>query len=151
MVYVIILTIGILAVLLLGGKALGGPSPRKALKRRMELVKERHADGVLAANAQAQIRKLMAARDSRVESWLSTVVPKPALMRQRLEQTGKDISLARYVTASAGLALVIAALLMLAYLVPPAIKLKDAALIAVLGLGAIMMLIDLYQSLWERD
>jgi tight adherence protein B len=113
MVYVIILTIGILAALLLGGKALSGPNPRKALKRRMELVKERHADGVLAANAQAQIRKLMAARDSRVESWLSTVVPKPALMRQRLEQTGKDISLARYVTASASLALVIAALLML--------------------------------------
>ena len=112
MVYVIILTIGILAALLLGGKALSGPNPRKALKRRMELVKERHADGVLAANAQAQIRKLMAARDSRVESWLSTVVPKPALMRQRLEQTGKDISLARYVTASAGLALIIAALLM---------------------------------------
>ena len=113
MIYVIILAVGILAALLLGGSALSGPSPRKSLKRRMELVKERHADGILAANAQAQIRKLMAARSSRVDSWLTTVVPKPALMRQRLEQTGKDITLSRYVMGSGGLALVVASLLML--------------------------------------
>ena len=80
-----------LGALLLGAKALGGPSPRKALKRRMELLKERHADGVAAANAQAQIRKLMAARNSRVEGISSTLIPKPALMRKRLEQTGKQI------------------------------------------------------------
>ena len=78
MIYVIILAIGILGVLLLGGKALSGPNPRKAAKRRMELLKERHADGVLAANAQAQIRKLMAARAGRVESFASTLIPKPA-------------------------------------------------------------------------
>ena len=51
MIYVIILAIGILGVLLLGGQALSGPNPRRSLKRRMELIKERHADGILAANA----------------------------------------------------------------------------------------------------
>jgi len=55
----------------------------------------------------------MAARASRVDGWLSTVVPKPALMRQRLEQTGKDITLAKYVMFSGGLALTVAALLMI--------------------------------------
>ena len=70
----------------------------------MELVKERHADGVLAANAQAQIRKLMAARASRVEGFASTLIPKPALLRKRLEQTGKDITLGKYAMASLGLA-----------------------------------------------
>jgi tight adherence protein B len=113
MVYVIILAAGILAALLLGGKALSAPSPRRSLKRRMELIKERHADGVLAANAQAQIRKLMAARASRVDGWLTTVVPKPALMRRRLDQTGKNITLGKYVSGSAGLALMVASLLML--------------------------------------
>ena len=113
MIYVIILTVGILAALLLGGKALSGPSPRRSLKRRMELVKERHADGVLAANAQAQIRKLMAARASRVDSVLSTLVPRPALMRQRLERTGKDVTLSRYVMGSLGLAAMVTALLMI--------------------------------------
>jgi len=113
MVYIIVLAIGILGALLLGGKALSGPSPRKAVKRRMELLKERHGEGgALAANAQAQIRKLMAARASRVESFASTLMPKPALMRQRLERTGKEISLGRYLMISAGIALVVAAALM---------------------------------------
>jgi tight adherence protein B len=113
MIYIIILAIGVLGALLLGAMALGGPSPRKALKRRMELIKERHADSALAANAQAQIRKLMAARASRVDGWASTLIPKPALMRQRLEQTGKAISLGKYAMTSLGLVVFVAALLMI--------------------------------------
>ncbi|MDV3257235.1 MAG: type II secretion system F family protein [Sphingomonas sp.] len=113
MIYIIILAVGVLATLLLGSRALSGPSPRKSLKRRMELVKERHADGVLAANAQAQIRKLMAERASRVEGIFSTLIPRPALMRQRLEQTGTPITLGKYAMASLGLMLFVAALLML--------------------------------------
>ncbi|MBA3666514.1 MAG: type II secretion system F family protein [Sphingomonas sp.] len=113
MVYIIIIAVGVLGVLLLGAKALGGPNARKSVKRRMELLKERHADGVLAANAQAQIRKLMAARQNRVESLFSTLIPKPALMRRRLEQTGKQISLGRYAMVSSGILLFIAALLMI--------------------------------------
>ena len=113
MIYIIILAIGVLGALLLGGTALSGPNPRKALKRRIELVKERHADGILAANAQAQIRKLMAARASRVEGWASTLIPKPALMRKRLEQTGKPITLGKYAMASLGLAGFVASLAMI--------------------------------------
>ena len=113
MIYIIILAVGILGALLLGGQAFSGPNPRKAQKRRMELIKERHADGVLAANAQAQIRKLMAARASRVEGIFSTLIPKPALMRKRLEQTGKPITLGKYAMTSLGLGLFVAALAML--------------------------------------
>ncbi len=113
MIYIIILAIGVLGALLLGAKALGGPNPRKAQKRRMELIKERHADSVLAANAQAQIRKLMAARASRVDSWASTLIPKPALMRQLLEQTGQPITLGKYAMCSLGLMLFVLALLMI--------------------------------------
>jgi tight adherence protein B len=114
MIFIIIVTIGVLGALLLGSKAMSGPNPRKSLKRRVELIKERHAEGgVLAANAQAQIRKLMAARSGRVEGLFSTLIPKPALMRTRLEQTGKDISVGKYAMASVGLALFVAALLMI--------------------------------------
>ncbi len=113
MIYIIILAVGILGALLLGGQAFSGPNPRKSQKRRMELIKERHADGVLAANAQAQIRKLMAARASRVEGVFSTLIPKPALMRKRLEQTGKPITLGKYAMVSLGLGLFVAALAML--------------------------------------
>jgi len=112
MIYIIIVAIGVLGALLLGSQAMSGPNPRKSLKRRVELIKERHGEGgVLAANAQAQIRKLMAARSSRVEGFASTLIPKPALMRKRLDQTGKEISLGKYAMASLGLILVVAALL----------------------------------------
>ena len=114
MIYIIIVAVGVLAVLLLGNQAMSTPSPRKALKRRVELIKERHGEGgALAANAQAQIRKLMAARASRVDSWASTLIPKPEMMRRRLEQTGKNISLGKYAMSSAGIALFVAALLMI--------------------------------------
>src|SRR5215203_1950775 len=113
MIYIIIVAIGVLGALLLGGKALSGPSPRTSLKRRVELIKERHADNSLAANAQAQIRKLMASRNNRVESLFSTLIPKPALMRQRLDRTGKEITLGKYAMSSVGLGLFVAAAIML--------------------------------------
>jgi tight adherence protein B len=84
----------LLWLLLIGGS--------KALKRRMELVKERHGD-VIAGNAQAQIRKLMAERASKIEGFASTIIPKPALLRKRLEMTGKDISLGKYASICLGL------------------------------------------------
>jgi tight adherence protein B len=109
----------LLLVLLLGGvgtlavlfMALRGPSPAKAAKRRLELLKERHAEGI-AASAQAQIRKLMAARASRIEGFASSIIPKPALLRKRLEMTGKNITLAKYAGISAGIIFVLMALLM---------------------------------------
>ncbi len=46
---------------------------------------------------------------------------------------------------------IVAAVLVLAYVLAPAIKLKDAALAIVIGIGVVMMLVDLWQSLRERD
>jgi len=104
MLFGILLIIGVAAALFLGISAFRGPSASKAVKRRMELIKERHGEGI-AAIAQAQIRKLMAARQTRAEGIASTLIPKPALLRKRLEQTGKQISLAKYGMISIGLGL----------------------------------------------
>ena len=46
---------------------------------------------------------------------------------------------------------VIAVVLVVTYLIPPAIKLKDLALAIVIVIGIALMLIDLWQSIWERD
>ena len=46
---------------------------------------------------------------------------------------------------------IIAMVLMIAFVLPPALKLKDTALWVVVGLGVVLMLIDLWQSLHERD
>src|SRR3954451_20931357 len=92
-----LLIIGGFGALFLAFTAMRGPSASKNLKRRVELIKERHGD-VVAGNAQAQIRKLFAERAGKLEGFASTLIPKPALLRKRLEMTGKDISLGKYGT-----------------------------------------------------
>jgi tight adherence protein B len=109
----------LLYVLLIGGVgalglaflAMRGPSPAQSLKRRVELIKERHGDSI-AGNAQAQIRKLFAERTSKWEGYASTLIPKPALLRKRLEMTGKDITLVKYAAASIGVIALVTILLM---------------------------------------
>ena len=119
-----IIMIGGVGALLLAFIALRGPSASKALKRRVELIKERHGD-VIAGNAQAQIRKLMAQRASRIESYASTLIPKPALLRKRLEMTGKDISVGKYAMVCLGVALFVTA----------ALKLRGAPLLLSILMG----------------
>ena len=98
----ILFALAVVAALALAYQGFSGPSPAKSVKRRLELLRERHGDAV-TASAQAQIRKLFANRQNRVEGVLSTLIPKPALLRMRLEQTGKQISLGKYAGFSGGL------------------------------------------------
>src|SRR3954468_5004940 len=102
-----IIIIGVVGALALAFVAMSGPSASKALKRRIELVKERHGD-IIAGNAQAQIRKLMAQRSSKIEGFAPSLAPKPALLRKRLEMTGKDINLGKYAMICLTVALVVA-------------------------------------------
>ena len=103
-----VILIGGVGTLGLAFAAMRGPSASKALRRRVELIKERHGD-VIAGNAQAQIRKLMAQRASRIEGYASSLIPKPALLRKRLEMTGKDITLGKYAVVCLGITLVVIA------------------------------------------
>jgi len=49
------------------------------------------------------------------------------------------------------LAGIIAIILMVAFLAPPALKLQDLALSGVILIGIVMMLVDLWQSLQSKD
>src|SRR5919107_5440185 len=105
-----LIIIGGFGTLFLAFMAFQGPSASKAVKRRIELIKERHGD-VITGNAQAQIRKLLAERASKFEGYASTLIPKPALLRRRLEQTGKDITLGKYALVCFGVIAVVTVLL----------------------------------------
>ena len=107
-----ILIVGAVFALILGAKAFAGPNAGKAVKRRLEMLKERHVQGPLAPGGQAQIRNLLAQRQSRAEGIATTLIPKPALLRKRLEQTGKQIGLAKYGLITLGLGLVVMSLMM---------------------------------------
>ena len=101
-----------MAALTLLFNAVRGPSTSKVVKRRIELIRERHGDAI-AANAQAQIRRLFANRATKVEGLASSIIPKPALLRRRLEMTGREITLGRYALVSLGLGFAVAILLMM--------------------------------------
>src|SRR6476469_424204 len=122
-----VILIGGGGVLALAYIALRGPSASKAVKRRMELIKERHGDAI-AGNAQAQIRKLFAERASKFEGVASTLIPKPALLRKRLEMTGKNITLGRYAMICLGIVVVVTFML----------KMRGAPFLLSLMLGLFM-------------
>src|SRR5437763_7138832 len=96
-----IILIGGVGALALAYFGMRGPSAAQTMKRRVELIRERHGD-VIAGNAQAQIRKLLSQRASRFEGYASTLIPKPALLRKRLEMTGRNISLGKYAAVCIG-------------------------------------------------
>src|SRR5215210_1747002 len=112
MFYAVILFVVAGAMLVGIAKIYRGPSASKTVKRRVEQIKERHGD-VLAGHAQAQIRKLFAQRANRIEGLASRLIPKPALLRRRLEMTGKNISLAKYGMISLGIGIAVAAAMMM--------------------------------------
>ena len=111
MLVIFLIVLGGLGALLLLFSAMQGPSPSKSLKRRVESIKERHGD-IITANAQAQIRKLFAARANKVEGFASTIIPKPALLRKRIEMTGREITLAHYLGVTVGVIAVVMIALM---------------------------------------
>ena len=108
-----IMIIGGAGALGLAFMAISGPSASKNVKRRVELIKERHGDAI-TGNAQAQIRKLFADRGGgKIEGFASTLIPKPALLRIRLEQTGKNITLGKYAMVCIGIIALVAVALTL--------------------------------------
>ena len=101
-----LILIGGVGALGLAFMAMRGPSAAKTMKRRVELIRERHGD-VITGNAQAQIRRLFAERANKIDGLASSIIPKPALLRKRLEMTGKDISLGKYAVVCLGLVLLV--------------------------------------------
>ncbi len=104
---------GALLTLLMIYAAVAGPSATKATSRRLESVRERHSKSTEVA-AQAQLKRILAGRQAtRVDSLVQQFMPNPALLRLRLEQTGRNWTLGQYGIASAGLAIVAMLLLWL--------------------------------------
>jgi tight adherence protein B len=99
---------GVLGVLLIFGALFSGPSAGKASNRRLETVRERHSRSSEIA-AQVQLKKIMANRRqaTKVDGLASSLIPNPALLRQRLAMTGKGWTLTQYVGCSLGLLVVI--------------------------------------------
>jgi tight adherence protein B len=92
--------------------AFSGPSASKAKTRRIDSLKARHSgnsDGL----AQAQMRRALTQRDTKLDGYAVRFMPKPDMLKLRLSKTGKDWTLGKYFMTCIGIALVLAVLLML--------------------------------------
>jgi len=104
----LIMVAGLMAMLAFATFGFAKPSAAKASHRRLESVRERHSRSNEVA-AQAQMKRIRQTRkDGRMESLAQRLIPNPALLRQRLEQTGRTWTLPQYVLASFGLFAIIA-------------------------------------------
>ncbi|WBO23490.1 type II secretion system F family protein [Sphingomonas abietis] len=92
--------------------AFSGPSAGKAKSRRMESLKSRHSEtGDILA--QAQMRRVLTMRDTKMDGYATRFLPKPEMLRVRLSQTGKNWTLGKYFMFCLGIGLVITLLLAL--------------------------------------
>jgi tight adherence protein B len=89
----VLMAAAIFGMLAMGVLAFTGPSTGKAQSRRLEAVKGRHIEDAAVAT---QMRRIVAQRDTRLDLAFTRLLPNPALLRKRLDQTGKDWTLGQY-------------------------------------------------------
>jgi tight adherence protein B len=100
----LVLAVAVLGMVLVGGALATGPNATKSRTRRLQNVRERHSRSSEVAT-QAQLRRIMANRQQigKADSFASSLIPNPALLRKRLQMTGKDWTLQQYMLASVAL------------------------------------------------
>jgi tight adherence protein B len=95
----------------LGYFAFAGPSASKAGNRRLESVRERHSKSNEVA-AQAQLKRILQSREqTKIDGLAQRLMPKPALLKRRLHQTGRTWTLGQYAVANLSITIVLAVLL----------------------------------------
>jgi tight adherence protein B len=105
------LMLGVLAALGRFFFAFNGPSASKAQTSRIQEVLERHSRS-MEVTAQVHMKRLLGGkRTTQMEDWAQRFIPKPALLRHRLEQTGNNWTLAQYGLVTIGLVIAVGAFL----------------------------------------
>lgn len=117
---------GLSALALLAYLLIAGKSPAKESQRRLEAVRYRHSDNALD-RVESQLKKAIAARKPKLHKAAGSASRAEALAI-RLARTGKSWTVSQYLYASAGLGLLIFALLFL----------KTGAGLLSLGLGVLV-------------
>lgn len=94
-------------VLLLLVAAFSGPATSKAQARRLADLRGRH-DSKGANAVEAQMRRILAQRDTKLDLAFHRFIPNPAQLQKRLDMTGKNWTVGKYALTSLGIAAVVA-------------------------------------------
>jgi tight adherence protein B len=111
MMQLLMLGAGAIVTLVLLAVAFSGPSAGKTQTRRLDVLKNRHSDSP-SVTMESQLRKITSSRATKLDGLAGRLFPKPALMRKRLEMTGKSWTLAQYMMTSGGIVVAIAGVAM---------------------------------------
>jgi tight adherence protein B len=106
MTQLVVLVGGVFLTLALMIFAFSGPDTGKGKDRRLGAIRDRHSS-TAALTIETQLRKVQAARSETLESLAQKFMPNPAMMRLRLEKTGKSWQLGTYMGVCLGLAMAI--------------------------------------------
>ena len=109
----IIFFAGTLGFLLLMYFAFAGPNVQKAQSKRLTALRRRHSSSTSQISAEAQLNRILAKGDSRMDSFANRFIPRPEMLRTRLSQTGTKWTLGQYMIGMAVLTIVIAGILYL--------------------------------------
>jgi tight adherence protein B len=107
----VIMIAGLLGTLFVLYSAFAGPSPARAGARRLEVLRERHSRSSDVI-AQAQLKRIIAHRETRMDGLAKRFLPNPALLKLRIARTGMEWGFFQYLAASAALVVVVATLVM---------------------------------------
>lgn len=83
-----------------------GDGDAKRGSKRLEKVRERHSSS-REVLAQAQMRRILSSRESKLDNVFSSFVPNRALLKLRLERTSKSWTFGQYAVASIGIAIIV--------------------------------------------
>lgn len=107
---IIVFAAAIAGMLLLLVAAFSGPSSDKAQARRLAELRERHDKGGTNA-VEAQMRRILAQRDTKLDLAFTRLIPNPAQLQKRLDMTGKSWTVGKYMVTSLVIAALVGALI----------------------------------------
>ena len=107
----VLVIVGASIVLAMVALAFSGPSAGRAQSRRIAALRDRHGDALVVA--EAQLRRISMNRDTQMDLAFTRILPNPVQLAKRLAMTGKTWTVGQYGLATAGIALVVAALMLL--------------------------------------
>ncbi len=88
--------------------AFSGPSTAKAQARRINALRDRHSNST-GAIVEAQMRRIQAVRNTRMDNLAAQFLPKPAVLKKRLDMTGKTWTPGKYLSACLIIGLIVMA------------------------------------------
>ena len=107
----IIFFAGTLGFLLLMYFAFAGPNVQKAQAKRLTALRRRHSSATSQISAEAQLNRILAKGDSRMDSFAGRFIPRPEMLRTRLSQTGTKWTLGQYMMGMVVITIVVAGIL----------------------------------------